>query len=89
MMMASSSPLKGSFLTQGLSWLSHLRRQLFPVRPGMFLAIRLQFLGPCLATQRSRRASSSCVQGPRVSSSPKSRIAPWPKRRRPASLPGA
>jgi len=36
---------------------THLRRQLLPVRPGMLLAIRLQFLGPCFVTHRMRSAS--------------------------------
>ena len=59
MMTASSQLLNGSFLTSGLSWLHHRRRQLFPERPLMLLAISDQFLGPGW-WMRVRSRSSSC-----------------------------
>lgn len=63
-------PVNGWRLTVGSSWLHHRSRHDFPVRPGMPLAMRLQFLAPNLLTRRLRMTSSSGDHGPFTLSSP-------------------
>ena len=62
MILASSSSLKGSFFTQGLSWLHHLKRQDLPLRPWIPWAMTDQLRAPCLQMSAFSSASS-CTGG--------------------------
>lgn len=63
-----------SFFISGLRWLCHLYRHCFPILPGRFCAIRLQFLAPFWPTNEKTKSSSYFVlnnqiftQGPLIS----------------------
>lgn len=51
-------------LMNGFRWLCHLSLHCFPILPGRYFAMLLQFLGPNLSTIRMTISSSSLVQGP-------------------------
>ena len=55
---ASSSAEKGSFFTDGFSWLHHRRRQDLPLRPRMPFAMTDQFRAPCREMSLHKRSSS-------------------------------
>lgn len=56
MMTASSHTEKGSFLTDGSSWLHQRRRHDLPERPGISLAMSVQVPGlPFICRSRDRR----------------------------------
>ena len=57
----SSSSVHLSFLISGFKWLCHLSLHCLPILPGKFLAIKLQFLGPCSPTRRITSSSYSRV----------------------------
>lgn len=61
----SSSSVQRSFLISGFRWLCQRSRHCLPILPGKFLAIKLQFLGPCSKTNFITRSSSYlvCING--------------------------
>ena len=60
---ASSSEEKGSFFTDGFSWLHHRSRQDLPLRPRMPFAMTDQFRAPWREMSLHRRSSSCRREG--------------------------